>query len=150
MDKKLCKTFVFIFHHSIQHDEASGYTMKLIAQINIFKYVRQKHGQSAFKIVTTLEQVKRRYAKVNEDINFIKICKKDDLLPKFAKIRLAIRSGSMKLKRKIARFIMEAELQSKHLERWKLKREMIKICHQMKEDVGLILFNTVNYYLSDC
>ena len=91
--------------------------MKLIAQINIFKYVRQKHGQSAFKIVTTLEQVKRRYAKVNEDINFIKICKKDDLLPKFAKIRLAIRSGSMKLKRKIARFIMEAELQSKHLER---------------------------------
>ena len=25
---------------------------------------------------------------------------------------------------------------------------MIKICHQMKEDVGLILFNTVNYYLN--
>ena len=49
--------------------------MKLIAQINIFKYVRQKHGQCAVKIVSTLVQVKRRYAKVNEDIKFIKICK---------------------------------------------------------------------------
>ena len=52
------------------------FIMKLIAQINIFKYVRQKHGESAVKIVRTLEQVKRRYAKVNEDIKFIKICKK--------------------------------------------------------------------------
>ena len=51
------------------------FRMKLIAQINIFKYVRQKHGQCAVKIVSTLEQVKRRYAKVNEDIKFIKICK---------------------------------------------------------------------------
>ena len=91
------------------------FIMKLIAQINIFKYVRQKHGQSAVKIVRTLEQVKRCYAKVNEDINFIKIYKKGFI--KFAKIRLAIRSGSMKLKRKIARFIMEPELQSRHLER---------------------------------
>ena len=88
------------------------FIMKLIAQINIFKYVRQKHGQSAVKIVRTLEQVKRRYIKVNEDIKFIKTCKKEDLLPQFAKIRLSIRSGSMKLKRKTARLIMEAELQS--------------------------------------
>ena len=34
------------------------------------------------------KQVKRRYAKVNKDIRFIKICKKENLLPKFAKIRL--------------------------------------------------------------
>ena len=54
----------------------------------------------------------------------------------------------MKLKRKIARLIMEAELQSKHLGRRKLKREMIKICHQNEKDIGLILFNTVNYYLN--
>ena len=51
------------------------FIMKLIAQIDIFKYVRQKHEQSAVKIVSTLKQVKRRYAKVNEDIKFIKICK---------------------------------------------------------------------------
>ena len=25
---------------------------------------------------------------------------------------------------------------------------MIKISHQMKEDIGLILFNTINYYLN--
>ena len=42
----------------------------------------------------------------------------------------------MKLKRKIVRFIMKAELQSKHLER------------QIKVVIGVILFNTVNYYLN--
>ena len=36
---------------------------------------------------------------------------------------------------------MEAELQSRHLEPRKLKQEMIKICHQMKEDIGLILLS---------
>ena len=35
-----------------------------------------------------------------------------------------------------------------NLEWRELKREMIKICHQMKEDIGLILFNTVNYCLN--
>ena len=88
------------------------FIMKLIAQINIFKYVKQKHGQSGVRIVGALEQVKWHCPKVNEDIRFIKICKKEDLLPKFVKIRLSIRSGSMKLKWKIACLIMEAELQS--------------------------------------
>ena len=55
------------------------FIMNLIAQTNIFKYVRQKHGQSAVKNVRTLEQLKRRYSKVNEDIKLIKICKKEDL-----------------------------------------------------------------------
>ena len=49
---------------------------KLIALIDKFKYVRQKHGQSAFKIVRTFGQVKRPFEKVKEDIRFIKICKK--------------------------------------------------------------------------
>ena len=112
---------------------------KLIALIDKFKYVRQKHGQSAFKIVRTFGQVKRPFEKVKEDIRFIKICKKEDLWQKFAKIRLSISSGSMKLKWKFACLIMEREL-----EQQKLKREMIKIRHQMKEDIGLVLFNTIN------
>ena len=106
------------------------------------------HEQSASKIVRTLEQVKRCYAKVNEDIKFIKICKNEDLLSKLAKIWLSVRSGSIKLKRTIACLIIEAELQNKHLEWQKLKQEMIKIRHHAKEDLGLRLFNTVNYYLN--
>ena len=90
------------------------------------------------------KRVKRRYAKVNKDIRFIKICKKEDLLPKFAKIRLSNRLGSKKLNPKIVRLIIEAALQSKNLERQKLKPEMI--WHQMMEDIGLILFNTLKYY----
>ena len=43
---------------------------------------------------------------------------------------------------------MEAGLQSNQLQGRKLKREMITLCHQMKKDIGLILFITVNYYLN--
>ena len=49
----------------------------------------------------------------------------------------------------MARLIMEVGLQSKNLERRELKREIIKICYQMKEDISLILANTVvNYCLN--
>ena len=43
---------------------------------------------------------------------------------------------------------MEAELQSKDLQWEKLKPDMIKVCHQMKKVIRLMLFNTVNYYLN--
>ena len=54
--------------------------------------------------------------KLMKTLNLLKSAKKEDIFPKFVKIRLSIRSGSMRLKRKIARLIMEAQLQSKHLE----------------------------------
>ena len=87
------------------------FIMALIGQINIFQHVRQKHGKSVVNIVRALEQVKQRYAKVNKDIRFIKQnLQKRGFISKVAKISLSIRSGSMKLKQKIARLIMEAEL----------------------------------------
>ena len=36
------------------------FIIKLVAQMNNCKFVRQKHGQNALKVVRTLEQVKRR------------------------------------------------------------------------------------------
>lgn len=61
------------------------FIITLIGQINIFQHVKQKHGESVVNIVRALERVKQRYAKVNEDIRFIKICKKGALFPKFLK-----------------------------------------------------------------
>ena len=60
MDRNISKTCVFIFHHSIEHDEASGYTfiVKLIAQINIFKLFKilekdQRKSQFLVKLLAT-------------------------------------------------------------------------------------------------
>ena len=39
--------------------------------------------------------------KVDQDIKFVKSCKKEHLVPIFAKVNLSIKSGSYKLKWKI-------------------------------------------------
>ena len=58
------------------------FIIKLFARIIVFKYATKKDGQIV-KIIRSLEQVKWHYSKGNEDIRFIKTCKKEDLLPKF-------------------------------------------------------------------
>ena len=55
--------------------------------------------------------------KISKDINFINTCKNGDLLPTFAKVKLAIKPGNKKIQQKIARIIMNAELQLKHREK---------------------------------
>ena len=47
--------------------------------------------------------------KVDQDIKFIKSCKKEHLVPTFAKINLYIKSGSYKLKCKISKLIMQTK-----------------------------------------
>ena len=79
--------------------------------------------------------------KVKADIKFVKFCKKENLIPTFAKVNLAIKNGSKKLKLRIARIVMESEMQNKHYEKKKLKKEMIAIGYQLKRGLGLFLFN---------
>ena len=95
------------------------FIIKLIVQIKIFKYLWWKHRQSTVQIVRTLEHVQWHYAKVNEDIRFIKICKKEDLLPKFAKIQFSIRYVCMKLKQTITHFIWKVNYKAELL-LWKM------------------------------
>ena len=64
-----------------------------------------------------------KYMKVTTDMKFIKFCKVEKIIPTFAKVNFSIRSGSRKLKLRIARLLMEREIQSKHLEKKKLKKE---------------------------
>ena len=51
--------------------------------------------------------------KLKADIIYIKSCKKEELIPAFAKVNLAIKSGGFKIKKKIAKSIIETEIQDK-------------------------------------
>ena len=75
--------------------------------------------------------------KINADIKYIKSCKKEEITPRFAKINLALKSGTVWPKKKIAKLVMEAELQNKHVERKKTKTGLRSI------SLGLILFNAI-------
>ena len=113
--------------------------MVLYARMSTFKYINKKHGQNVMKIVRTYESLKTKLMKVEADIRFIKSCKKDSLIPTFAKVKLAIKSGNWKLHLRIARIIMETEIQNKHQEKKNLKKEIASICIQLKSILGLFL-----------
>ena len=70
--------------------------------------------------------------KVTADTKFIKLCKVEKIIPTIAEVNLSIRSGSRKLKLRIARLVMESESESKHLEKKKLKQELRLPCMQLK------------------
>ena len=84
--------------------------------------------------------------KVTADIKFIKLSKVEEIIPTFAKVSLSIKSGSRKLKLRIARLVMESEIQSKHLENKKLKKELWLACIQLKSVLGLFLYNALVLY----
>ena len=73
-----------------------------------------------------------KYSKVNQDINFIKTCRRENLIPTFAKVKIAIKINNGKLKQKLARVILDTELQQKHNQRRKVKREGIRLCNNIK------------------
>ena len=82
-------------------------------------------------------------------MNFIKTCKKEDLIPTVVK-ELAIKSSNNTVKQKIATFIMNIELQQENVknhEKRKLKCEMIKLSTRLKSYASTLLFDAVIYSL---
>ena len=79
------------------------------------KHIKKKHGQDLVKVVRDFEQKKTKFEKLDPDIVFIKLCKKEQLIPTFAKVNVPIRNDTYKLKRKIARLVMGTEPQNKLL-----------------------------------
>ena len=59
----------------------------------------------------------------------------------FTRVNVSIKSGSYKLKRNIARLVINTELQNKHIQIRKLKKEITKICTELKCTVSLIILN---------
>ena len=119
------------------------FIIKLYAKY-IFTRIKKKHGQH----VRSYESLMTKYMKVTADIKFVKLCKVDKIIPLFAKSNLSIKSGSRKLKLRIARVVMESEFQSKHLEKKKLKKELWLICIQPKSVLGSFLYNALLHHVS--
>ena len=98
------------------------FIVKLQARNNIFKRIKKKHGQRILKVQKTLEKVKTKYVKIQADVEFIKHCKSEKIIPTFAKVNLSLKQSNHKLKSRNAKIVMEAELRNKHREKKQLKR----------------------------
>ena len=82
------------------------------------------------------------------DIVFIKLCKKEQLIPIFAKVNVSIRNGTYNLKRKIARLVMETELQNKHREKRKLRKDIRSINMLLSTSLSVIVYNALLHQIN--
>ena len=105
----------------------------MYARNNIFKHIK-KHGHDLIKVVRDFKQKKKKFEKSVAEIAFTKLCKKEQLIPTFAKVNVSIRNG--KLKRKIAHLVMETELQNKHREKRKLRKDIRSINVLLSTSIG--------------
>ena len=107
-----------------------------------------KHGQDVITaVMRNYKKVKTKWMKVDQGIKFIKFCKKEHLVPPLSKVNLSIKSGSYKLKCKISKLIMQTELENKHHEKRKLRKEICYIGIKPKPTLGLISFNALLHQL---
>ena len=116
-------------------------------EIIFFKYVKKKHGQDIITVIRSIEKTQRKFMKVSADIKYIKTCKKERLTPTFAKGNISLKSASFKPKWKIATFIMESEMQNKHSEKRKLKKELKQMRKILKRSLNLVILNAVFHQL---
>ena len=93
------------------------FIIKLYARNNVFKHIKKRHGQEIIRIVRSFENLKTKYVKVAADIRFIKSCRNENIIPTFAKVNLSLKHGTDKLQLRIARIVMETELQNKYQEK---------------------------------
>ena len=80
--------------------------------------------------------------KLITDIVCIKSCEEEDLIPTFAKVNLANKIAGYKLQKKVAKPVMDTELQDKH-QILKIRKEIRSIAISLKSLLGLILLNAV-------
>ena len=95
-------------------------------------------------IVRSFERLKTKYMKTAADIKFIKSCKIANAIPTFANVNLSTQYGSYKLKKRIARIIMENELQCKHTEKKKVRKEILQLDKKLRLCLNIVIYHT--YY----
>ena len=101
-------TDVQAFHNFVYH--------KIYGRNDIFKRIKKKHGQVAITVIS-LEKLQTKLGKAVADIKYIKTCKKERLIPMFAKVNISIKNATHKFRRKLSLLVMNTELEKKHSEK---------------------------------
>ena len=117
------------------------FVIKFIA-LTVFKIIRGKYGQQTLKTARKWEKLNLRKEKIKCDLKFLLQCKRENVIPKFAQPKLSI-YASYRVKRKIARTIIEAAITNKHNERKRIKRDLVETCRTLKEELGMVTFKSL-------
>ena len=85
------------------------FILKLYAGINIFKLLEEKFGRNTIKLARLTKKHRSKLSKLKCDIDYLLQCKRHDLIPTFARPKIAIQISNY-LRNKISKQILEAEL----------------------------------------
>ena len=85
---------------------------KLYPHINIFKYIKEKYGQSEIKLTRIIQKQHTKITKIKYDINYLLHCKRNGLIAHFARLKFAVKINKY-LGDKIGREILDAEIRNK-------------------------------------
>ena len=119
------------------------FIIKLLAQ-NCFKIIRGKYGQNTLKNARKWEKLTLRLEKINCDLKFLLQCRRENIIPKFAKPKLNI-YASYRLKQKIAKTIIDAEITNKHQQKKKARTELKQLSTKLKEGLAFATYQSLEY-----
>jgi len=116
----------------------------LFARSKLFKHIKEKYGQDTLRGVRAYERLCKRHEKASCDLKFLLTCKIEKLCPKFAQPNLSIKT-SYKVKEKIGKVIVEAEILNKHNAKKELKRKMKEAYTEIQKQVGFLVSQAIKY-----
>ena len=114
------------------------FIIKLYARVILFERLK-KYWQNIEKLSKTVEYQFYKDQKIILDSSFIKKRKKENSIPTFAKVIVALRHGTYKQKKKIAHTVMVAELKKKKRS-WKMKIKEWHHENSIKTEVIYIIY----------
>ena len=101
-----------------------NFLIKLYALRNIFEFISEKYGQAATKLARKIEKNRTKLKKIKCDIRFLTTCKRNKLIPTFAKPKIAIKINRS-IENKIASTIIETEIRNKQKKQNRLVKELL-------------------------
>ena len=120
------------------------FVIKLFSRKPLFTYIREQNGIETLEQCRGLEKDTLRYEKLNADLRFLLICKKEGLVPTFAKPKLSI-EFDVRLRKDIASLIIKTELKNKHRLKNKLKDELRIRSQTIGNSTSSLLFQALRY-----
>ena len=119
-----------------------GFLIKIWSQKPIYTYIREKIGTETLRQCRVFEKTVLRYEKLLLDLKFLLTCKKESLVPVFAKPKLSIKENP-RLRKKIAQIIIKTEIKRKHGKKNEVKNEIERLSASMRGSLTWLLFHAL-------
>ena len=124
-----------------------NFLIKLYALRNIFEFISEKYGQAATKLARKIEKNRTKLKKIRCDIRFLTTCKRNKLIPTFAKPKIAIKINRS-IENKIASTIIETEIRNKQKKQNRLVKELLHDTKELKLLIGYVSYCTINHVIN--